>query len=68
VLARVLSGWPAQLRLRAIALGGTGAFSLFLLLWLPSGPLGSEWPRRSGTPSSLLSHAHSSSSNSGSGK
>ena len=26
-------------------------------LWLPSGPLGSEWARRSGTPSSLLPHA-----------
>jgi predicted ferric reductase len=57
VLARVLAGWPANLRLRAAALGGAGAFSLFLLLWLPGGPLGNEWARRSGTPSSLLAHS-----------
>jgi predicted ferric reductase len=56
VLARVLSGWPQNLRARTAALGGAGVFSLFLLLWLPGGPLGSEWARRSGTPSSLLGH------------
>jgi predicted ferric reductase len=62
VLARVLSGWPENLGLRSAALGGAGVFSLFLLLWLPGGPLGSEWPRRSGTPSTLLPHsAHASS-------
>jgi sulfoxide reductase heme-binding subunit YedZ len=54
VLVRVASGWPERLRLRRAALGGAGAFTLFLLLWLPGGPLGAEWPRRSGTPSSLL--------------
>jgi predicted ferric reductase len=59
VLARVLSGWPENIRIRGAALGGTGVFSLFLLLWLPSGPLGSEWARRSGTPASLLPHSHS---------
>lgn len=58
VLARVLSGWPQNLRARTAALGGAGVFSLFLLLWLPGGPLGSEWARRSGTPSSLLGHSH----------
>jgi methionine sulfoxide reductase heme-binding subunit len=56
VLARAISGWPGHLRARGAALGAAGAFSLFLLLWLPGGPLGSEWPRRSGTPSSLLGH------------
>ncbi len=61
VLGRVLSGWPANLGFRSAALSGTGAFSLFLLLWLPGGPLGSEWARRSGTPTSLLPHAQSSS-------
>ena len=58
VLVRVISGWPTDLRLRGAALGGAGAFSLFLALWLPQGPLGSEWARRSGTPASLLGHAH----------
>jgi methionine sulfoxide reductase heme-binding subunit len=58
VLVRVLSGWPADARRRGAAIGGAGAFSLFLALWLPGGPLGKEWARRSGTPSSLLPHAH----------
>ncbi|MGA2319574.1 MAG: ferric reductase-like transmembrane domain-containing protein [Solirubrobacteraceae bacterium] len=62
VLTRVLSGWPENLPRRGAALGGAAAFSLFLALWLPSGPFGSEWARRSGTPSSLLHHAHTSSS------
>jgi sulfoxide reductase heme-binding subunit YedZ len=57
VLARTLAGWPAHLRARSAALGGAGAFSLFLLLWLPGGPLGSEWARRSGTPGKLLGHS-----------
>jgi sulfoxide reductase heme-binding subunit YedZ len=57
VLTRVLSGWSAaELRSRLGALGGAAAFALGLLLWLPSGPLGSEWARRSGTPTSLLPH------------
>jgi predicted ferric reductase len=58
VVARVLRGWPENIGRRSAALGGAGAFSLFLLLWLPGGPLGSEWPRRSGTPTSLLGHTH----------
>jgi methionine sulfoxide reductase heme-binding subunit len=57
VLARVLSGWPANLRVRGAALAGAGLFSIFLVVWLPGGPLGSEWARRSGTPASLLHHA-----------
>jgi sulfoxide reductase heme-binding subunit YedZ len=57
VLTRAIAGWPENLRLRSAALGGAGAFSLLLLLWLPGGPLGSEWARRSGTPSSLLPHS-----------
>jgi methionine sulfoxide reductase heme-binding subunit len=61
VIVRVADGWPAHLGRRAAALGGAGAFSLFLLIWMPGGPLGSEWARRSGTPSSLLHHASTSS-------
>ncbi len=41
---------------RGLALGGSTAFTVGLLLWLPSGPLGSEWARRSGTPTALLGH------------
>jgi methionine sulfoxide reductase heme-binding subunit len=58
VLARAFRGWPENFARRSAALGGAGAFSLFLLLWLPGGPLGSEWARRSGTPPSLLPHSH----------
>jgi sulfoxide reductase heme-binding subunit YedZ len=61
VLARAISGWPENLRGRGAAIGGAGVFSLFLILWLPGGPLGSEWARRSGTPKSLLPHASTSS-------
>ena len=64
VLTRVLAGWPANLRGRSAALGGAAAFSLFLLLWLPGGPLGSEWARRSGTPANLLGHSHTATSES----
>jgi sulfoxide reductase heme-binding subunit YedZ len=64
VLARVLRGWPANLGRRGAAVGGAAAFSVFLLLWLPGGPLGSEWARRSGTPSSLLPAQHTSTASS----
>ncbi len=66
VLARVLTG-PKRARLRGAALGGAGAFAVFLLLWLPSGPLGSEWARRSDTPTSLLAHSKAA-AKSGSGR
>ncbi len=56
VLTRALVGWPGDIRLRSAALLGTGAFALFMVLWLPGGPLGSEWARRSGTPTALLPH------------
>jgi methionine sulfoxide reductase heme-binding subunit len=55
--ARAISGWPEHARIRAVALGATAVFSLFLLLWLPGGPLGGDWARRSGTPTSLLGPA-----------
>jgi sulfoxide reductase heme-binding subunit YedZ len=58
VVVRALAGWTReQARERGLALGGTLAFALGLALWLPSGPLGSEWARRSGTPAALLGHS-----------
>lgn len=56
VLTRVAIGWPNRPAWRGTALGGVAVFTLGLLLWLPSGPLGKEWARRSGTPASLLGH------------
>jgi|SRR5579863_3097633 len=61
VLARVGFSHESTRR-RGLAIGGTFAFALGLALWLPSGPLGSEWARRSGTPSKLLGHPSASSS------
>jgi len=61
VLLRAIHGWPENLRTRSAVLGGAAAFSLFLLLWLPGGPLGSDWARRSGTPTALLGHSAASS-------
>ena len=58
VLTRVIVGWRANVALRGTALGSVGVFSLFIALWLPNGPLGSEWARRSGTPTALLPHHH----------
>ncbi len=66
VLTRALAGWPQNIRVRAAALGGAGMFSIFLVVWLPGGPLGKEWARRSGTPSSLLPHHAQPASGSGS--
>jgi predicted ferric reductase len=65
VLVRVAAGWPEHLARRGAALGGAGVFSLFLLVWLPAGPLGSEWARRSGTPKSLLGHSSAKASSQG---
>ena len=62
VLVRLIGGWPANRRLRSWALAGTGGFSLFLVAWLPGGPLQSNWASRAGTPPSLLPHASASSS------
>ncbi len=68
VSVRIAAGWPDRIAQRGAALGGAALFTLGLILWLPSGPLGKEWARRSGTPSSLLgSSSKQSSSGSGSG-
>jgi methionine sulfoxide reductase heme-binding subunit len=54
--ARLRSSWPASRDRARMALAAAGAFVLFLVVWTPSGPLGSGWARRSGTPASLLGH------------
>jgi sulfoxide reductase heme-binding subunit YedZ len=58
VAARVLGSWNSYPDRGRVTIGAVAVFTLFLALWLPSGPLGSEWARRSGTPSSLLAHTH----------
>ncbi len=68
VLVRVVSGWPDRVLQRSAALGGAAAFTLGLLLWLPAGPLGREWARRSGTPASLLGHASAAGGSKASGR
>jgi methionine sulfoxide reductase heme-binding subunit len=57
VLVRAIGAWQQYPDRARVALGGIGIFILSLAVWLPNGPLGSEWARRSGTPSSLLAHA-----------
>jgi methionine sulfoxide reductase heme-binding subunit len=54
VCARALPGWPEHRRVRASALALTAIVPIGLILWLPGGPLGRGWARRSGTPVSLL--------------
>lgn len=62
VCVRTLPGWPEQRRVRAGALALTAIGPIALILWLPSGPLGQGWARRSGTPVSLLASSAPSSS------
>jgi methionine sulfoxide reductase heme-binding subunit len=56
---RAITGWPDHARVRGAALAATAVFSAFLVLWLPSGPLGHGWASRSGTPTSLLAGSSS---------
>jgi Ferric reductase like transmembrane component len=54
VCVRTLPGWPEHRRVRGGALALTAILPIGLVLWLPGGPLGRGWARRSGTPVSLL--------------
>jgi sulfoxide reductase heme-binding subunit YedZ len=68
VLTRVIAGWRENVAMRSAALASAGVFSLFIVLWLPNGPLGSEWARRAGTPAALLPHHHTTAKSSRSGE
>jgi methionine sulfoxide reductase heme-binding subunit len=58
IIARVMPGWPDNLPVRVAALAGAALVPIGLVAWLPSGPLGSNWARRSGTPAAVLAAAH----------
>ncbi|HZL48859.1 MAG TPA: ferric reductase-like transmembrane domain-containing protein [Solirubrobacteraceae bacterium] len=62
VCARTLPGWPEHRRVRGGALALTAIAPIALILWLPGGPLGHGWARRSGTPVTLLASSSPSSS------
>jgi sulfoxide reductase heme-binding subunit YedZ len=61
ICVRVVDGWPSRPPARAAALAAAVCFAGGLALWLPSGPLGSHWAKRSGTPPSLLAPSRRSS-------
>jgi len=50
VWARAGVGWPARRRLRGVAVAASIAFVAAFVVWLPGGPLASDWSRRAGTP------------------
>ena len=54
VCVRTLRGWPERRGIRSGALVITAILAIALIAWLPGGPLGHGWARRSGTPVSLL--------------
>jgi len=54
VCVRTLRGWPLRRGTRIGALVLTAILTIGLIAWLPGGPLGHGWARRSGTPVSLL--------------
>jgi methionine sulfoxide reductase heme-binding subunit len=58
VLVRAIDAWRERPDRAWAAVGGVAAFLVFLAVWMPADPLGAEWARRSGTPSTLLGHSH----------
>jgi hypothetical protein len=57
---RAIQGWPAHRLVRVGSLASAALLALGLVLWLPGGPLGNDWARRSGTPVALLASSVSS--------
>jgi len=51
---RVLKGWPGRVVLRGGAITTAACLSVGLLVWLPGGPLASDWARQAETPAKLL--------------
>ncbi len=50
IWARAGVGWPQRRGLRGSALAVSIALPVALVVWLPSGPLASNWASRAGTP------------------
>jgi Ferric reductase like transmembrane component len=67
VCTRTLRGWPDRRRVRSGALALTALLPIVLIVWLPGGPLGHSWARRSGTPVSLLASSTPTVASSGAG-
>ena len=67
VWARLGIGWPARRGVRGTAFAASVALPAALIVWLPSGPLGTGWAKRAGTPASVLSQTGGSSTSSGAG-
>ena len=65
VWARVGFGWPARRGLRGSAIAASIALPAAFALWLPSGPLGSNWARRAGTPAVVARAASAASAGAG---
>lgn len=54
--SRLSSVWPDYPERGRLTLGSAGVFLVFLAFWVPSGPLGTDWAKRSGTPTPNLHH------------
>lgn len=57
VVVRAIAAMRSHPGRARAALGIAAAFTAFMVLWLPFGPLGAGWARRSGTPAALLGTA-----------
>ena len=54
IAVRVRTGWPERRGIRVAAMALATLLPIALLIWLPSGPLASNWSARAGTPVALL--------------
>jgi methionine sulfoxide reductase heme-binding subunit len=56
---RLSTIWPNYPERGRATLGGAVVFLVFLAFWVPSGPLATDWAKRSGTPTTNLHHTPS---------